>query len=334
MANSSEVQRLLGLLAAAIQAGDSALAAQLISQINDLIYNGVESEDKGTIVGGYETQNTPLNPTQPHGEQPTQRSHWDFAGVRCGRCTRCPRYWKLTFDFAVNNADENSDSFAELFGDIPVGDEGWFGDKPYESLKYWFVPAKAPESGPTVILKRGPMVRRPLGGSQGSLQEAIQKRFVVEYERCFWKHSIANTTYTDMNVGNQNVAWFLYYADIVRNDDEEKLNTDSHVATDFETPIGEDVPHKGWVLALVENERVKPGTGGRSWVNAYPPLVEYELCPRTGNPFQQPEAPSNDDEEDTRFFSTFNCLGPNRFYSKQKWLPVPDHIVTVEPYWP
>lgn len=331
-----DIDALLQQLADAIASGNTGLANQLAAQIRELLSQGVEDEDAGTIIGGYNTQDAILNPQQPHGTQAIQRSFWNFPGVRCGRCRSCPKYWKITFDWTRPNGPDAK--FEDYFGPIPQhsgeGEIGWGngGDENavFFDLKYLFCDSMSPESGPLVYIQRGPMARRPIGGESGSLQEAIQKRYFVEYDRCFWKKGLTVARPSGQMAGRGlNAAWFLYNADKVAPDEDLELQTDSSVAVGGPTPSPGEVNHKGWVLALVENTRYKPTSGGAgAWTNSYAPMLEYELVPRQGDPFDPPTDPED------AYPNIFNCFGRNEFVLRNNYLTIPSHVAIVEPFWP
>lgn len=340
----AQIQDLQNRVNAAAAAGDFDAAFALLNELQACLENaGSDGLDKGTLDGGYETLNPALNPSQPHGDQHIQRSYWNLRGSRCGRCTSCPRYWKLTFDFSYENSDA---TFADLFGvsfsdhkpPLPEGadPEVERPNAPYWDYRNWFEDISSPGSPGVWILKRGKMAFPPIGGDSGSFDEAMQARADLEYDKCFWKRRIPlRNEPLDLTAGNGlNAAWFLHF---------EFIGVDAgwEINKQLDSFINPETFFKfGWLLSVIENQRQKPtSAGGGAWTNSYAPLVEYQLVP----PYRQPydtDLPDNPAEDEypygnPRPRATFNCLGRNVFEAVLESLSTyPKHTAILEPFWP
>jgi hypothetical protein len=320
----TEIGNIANALNTAIARNDYGAILSILDRLAGLQeQSGGPSIVSGPAPHGFrQTHNVRLNPITPHADQCIQRAVWKLAGSVCGRCTATPRYWRVTFDFAIPDGHTWPDVFTGPARDFDPDTAHWFGDPR--------------DATPSIILKRGPMILPPVsisGDPAGDFNEAVQQRHESEYSFCYWKLSRNPGTFPPPPKGpppplpSKNVAWFLFYGFMPQPGSDPPLIEEPNMKTDSRDNGAPGSP--GWILTLIENERtVATGEGGTTWDNSYSPLVSYRLVPRTRRPYEP--------DDDTDRQTPFRCLGTNTFeqYENNLTGAIPRSIAILTPFYP
>lgn len=248
----NELELLAQQLAAAIAAGDTNAALQILAQIAALTPEGGADQD---YAGAYDdlaqVHNLANCPVSPHGDQVVQKSWIPRPVSLAGNAGVLPRYWQFTFDFSPSGHDYDF----------------WFNsvDGLYKEYRFWFK---------DIVTVRGPVMTPPVGDDPaGSFGEAVQQRYEVEYRYAYWKRRMPPTSryFPGESFANGiNGAWFMWYGGI----------PNGGVPSPITEPYAVDsIADEGWLCGFIENTRTKASSGGNSFANTYSPLLLYMLQP-------------------------------------------------------
>lgn len=172
-----------------------------------------------------------------------------------------------------------------------------------KEYRFWFEPH---------VIRRGLVaipVLVPDNQPEDSYEEAIQQRAALEYTLAYWKKSLppTNRYHPGETFANGiNAALFLWYGP-----QSEQVAPPVTIPSPDDIALGED--EIAWRLGIIENQRLKSGQS--VWSNSYSPLLTYTSL-------------------DPEHYSPLSSNRAKLFTVDENNISLPEHLLTLEPFYP